>query len=110
MIQEVPYMLTENGRITSKTFRKLIIDYERSYFVAEPIRNKDLIYAAHKCLKSANWKECYQRLLELSFWKEMKDFETVKTNLLINIKEQSLKCYLVGNRKCFTSISLDGLT
>lgn len=71
MILEIPYTLTEGGKITAKTFKKVYFEYERSHFIAEPLNHRDLIYAASSELKQGNWRECYNRLLELSIWKEM---------------------------------------
>lgn len=42
-------------------------------------------------------------------WRKMKDSDTCKTNLLLRIKEQSLKCFLISNEQAFTTISLANL-
>lgn len=56
MIIEIPYTLTEGGRVTSKTLKRLFNEYEKSHFIAEPLNYRDIIYAASNDLKLGNWK------------------------------------------------------
>jgi hypothetical protein len=67
-------------------------------------------------LKEGEWKECYAQLEQLSIWQAFSDPEGPKANLLRVVKEricwgnlEALKCYLIGNRKCFRSIALSSL-
>ena len=109
MLNEIPYTFVDGGRITSKTFKKIYEPYERSYFIAEPLSSRDMIYSACKELQKANWKECYNRLLELELWKQLRNPETAKQNVLKKIKEQALKCYLLANHASFTTLQLSSL-
>lgn len=60
-------------------------------------------------LKAGRWHESYEKLSQLTIWATLPDADTARSNLLRIVKEQSLKCYLIGNRKCFKSISINGL-
>lgn len=59
MLNEMPYFFKNGGRVTSKTFKRIYEQYEKSHFVAEPLTSRDIIYAASKELQKANWKSCY---------------------------------------------------
>ena len=48
--------------------------------------------------------------METGIWKELDEPQTVKDNLLLNIKESALHCYLIGNQKCFKCVSIEGLS
>lgn len=47
--------------------------------------------------------------MELSMWRKIRDSDSCKHNLLLRIKEQSLKCFLISNEQAFTTISLRNL-
>ena len=109
MLNEMPYFFKHGGRITSKTFKRIYDIYERSHFIAEPLSSKDIIYSAAKELQKSNWKECYEKLVELDFWKHLRNAETAKTNILKRIKEQALKCYLLANQVSFSTLKISNL-
>ena len=109
MVLEIPYTLEDGGRITSKTLKKVYEHYEKSHFIAEPLNSRDLIYSASKELQKANWKECFERLLELNMWRQMRNSDTCRNNLLLRIKEQALRCFLIANKEAFTTMSLANL-
>lgn len=109
MLLELPYMLTEGGRITSKTFKKFYYEYERNYFIEESLNNRDLIYSASLKLRSGDWQGSFDRLSQLNFWQTFPNADMALSNIKRTVKEQSLKCYLIGNRKCFKTISIKGL-
>lgn len=75
MVLEVPYTLTEGSRISSKTFKRLFYEYERSHFIAEPLKYRDLVYAASNELKLGNWNLCLNHLLDIKIWKELGNSE-----------------------------------
>lgn len=71
MLLEVPFTLMEGGKITSRSFKKLAYNYEKSHFIAEPLNYRDLVYAASNELKLGNMKECFDRLSEIDIWREI---------------------------------------
>lgn len=62
MVIEVPFTLTEGGKITSRSFKKLAYQYEKSHFLAEPLNYRDLVYAASNDLKLGNMNGCFEKL------------------------------------------------
>lgn len=71
MVLEIPFTLLEGGKITSRSFKKVAYQYERSHFIAEPLNYRDLVYAASQELKRGNMKECFEKLSEIDIWNEI---------------------------------------
>lgn len=109
MLNELPYFFKTGGRITSKTFKRVYEQYEKSPFIAEPLSSKDIIYSATKLLQKAKWRECYEKLLELDMWRHIRNADTAKSNILKRIKEQALKSYVIANQASFSTLKISSL-
>lgn len=48
--------------------------------------------------------------MELNMWRQMHNSEACRANLLLRIKEQALKCFLIANKEAFTTMSLTNLS
>ena len=123
MILEIPYTLTEGGKITSKTFRKVYYEYERSvnlFLFSISLLSHSTIEIWSLLLQLNSNKETGKSVtigfLNSRFGTKLKTLKSlIKTwkklsKIVIHILTlDALKCYILANRKCFRSISLSNM-
>lgn len=115
MLLEIPHLAGDNyydinWKPINKNFRKLLEYYQRIPYLGPPETYKDYIYAASQQLVRGNWKRCYDYLMKLNMWNKVFDEKTTKVNLLLRVKEQGLKSYILSYKDFYESISLEYLS
>ena len=68
-------------KIISRTFRRLLDNYDRSVFVGPPENTRDVIITASKALSKGEWKRCEVLLLGLPVWNLVSKSDQVKAML-----------------------------
>lgn len=81
-------------------------------FVGPPQKLRDYIVAAAMRMRDGDWKQCneYVQCIDaFLYFLDMKCYDRVKEVLQLEIKKQSLRCWLVKNGPKYVSITMDRL-
>jgi translation initiation factor 3 subunit C len=117
MLLEVPNMASSlayegKKKVFSKTFHRLIDNFERQVFMGPPENNREVIVFAAKHLSSGDWRRCVDLILALPVWTLLpaNSVERIKAMLHSRIQEEGLRTYLLTYCDVYDSISMEQLT
>eukprot|EP00951_Prasinocladus_malaysianus_P036880 scaffold391573_cov41-Prasinocladus_malaysianus.AAC.1 len=113
MLIEVPNLAAggslDRRKVLSKSFQRLLDNYERQTFTGPPENVREHIMASTNALRSGDWSEAYRHVESLACWDLMDSSEAVKVMLKQHIKEEALRTYLFTYSAQYASLSLDEL-
>jgi len=113
MILDLPNILLSKLGKRHKSFncvfKKLLDMYEKQIFNGPPETIKELILCSTSYMTKGDWKKCSDMIMSLKIYNYHKTREEIKKTVSQNIKETSLKCYLIVYSNQFTSLSLDNI-
>jgi len=110
MLIDIPAIAADPVEASKRTrfFRK-VFESARNFY-GPPDTYKDYVLVAGKELHQGNWKKCYESLMSISAWNKISfEKEMAKSNLLVRVKEQALKCYLHSYQTAYDSLAIDHL-
>jgi adenylyl- and sulfurtransferase ThiI len=109
-IAENQYLV--NKRVISRSFKKLIEQYDAKAFQLAPENYRDNIVYAAKQLNKSNWKQALDHIFAIRLLSKMHEFqdETFKAALIARVKEIALKAFLCRSARTYDSFSLDSLS
>jgi len=65
---------------------------------------------AGKELQQGNWRKCYDGLLSTTIWARLtQNAAKAKENLLVKVKEQAFKCYLLTIQNIYDSVNIESI-
>lgn len=76
------------------------------YFNGPSETNKDFLAEAAKQLYIGNWQQTQVYIDKLNFWHKFTEAAQIKEKLLVKIKEQAYKNYIMCNNVNFEIINL----
>ncbi|CAL8466376.1 g5912 [Coccomyxa elongata] len=114
MLQEVP-VLAASGMQThrkplSKTFRRLLDNYDKQTFTGPPENVRDHVMASTQALMRGDWRKAYDYLAGLTSWNLIPAKETVLAMLKAKLQQEGLRTYLLTYGAFYHSLSQDQLS
>jgi translation initiation factor 3 subunit C len=112
MLLELPVMAKQTAGnsnfIISRHFRKYLHLYNKETFNGPPENTREHVLAAFKNILSGDWQKACDLILNLDVWNFIPDDggEKIKQMLLIKIKEEALRTYILTHGAYYESISL----
>jgi len=112
VLVEMPALLVDPVEAAKKqrflAFKRLYDLYKNFYGLPET--NRDRIMVAGKELQQGNWRKCYDGLLSTTIWARLtQNAAKAKENLLVKVKEQAFKCYLLTIQNIYDSVNIESI-
>ena len=103
--------VTASHNVISKAFRKYMQSYDRQLFAGPPENIREHILAATKALLNGEWKKASDIIIGLEVWNLIpaEGGIKVKEMLMIKVKEEAVKTYLLTYGQHYKSISISHL-
>ncbi|BDA51264.1 Eukaryotic translation initiation factor 3 subunit C [Coccomyxa sp. Obi] len=114
MLQEVS-ILAVSGMQThrkplSKTFRRLLDNYDKQTFTGPPENVRDHVMASTQALMRGDWRKAYEYLAGLTSWNLIPAKENVLAMLKAKLQQEGLRTYLLTYGAFYHSLSQDQLS
>jgi translation initiation factor 3 subunit C len=112
LLVEIPNIaeVGQSRRIISRPFRKHYQYFLQNLVNASQVDTpRDVIMSAAKALYDGDWKKSYDFLVSLKMWSYIRQADNVKAVMLVRIKREALRSFLLVNGSHYTSISMDVL-
>lgn len=110
MLIEVPNLASggvlDRRKVLSKSFQRLLDNYERQTFTGPPENVREHIMASTMALRCGDWATAYKHVESLSCWDLMDAAAEVKAMLKDRIKVEALRTYLFSYSAQYASLSL----
>jgi len=97
-------------KVISKTFRRLLEHHSSKAFNGPPENTRDSVMAATKAMQQGDWKDAMVNIDRLKMWKLLPNSDVVKGMIRNQVKQVTLKTYLLSYGPQYTSISLAKLS
>lgn len=113
MFLEIPNIsankFTIQKKVISKTFRKIVDQYDQKGIQFLPQHSRDYIVFTARELHKSNWEEAFANICKIQVFQKMNEFKdgTLKHALEKKIKEICLQTYIIENQMCLESLQLD---
>ena len=111
MLLELPLMArgaAATGYVISKHFRRHLQQYNRQVFTGPPENVREHVLAASRHLLAGDWSKACNLIINIDKWNLLPadGGERVKAMLLVKIKEEALRTYLLTHGMHYESVSL----